>query len=142
MVTRSADPPPHPPWSGKPPPSVVWVVVGSIRNLPPLPSLPFGVGSCKWESLSLFPRPCILGVCGVEFVLVSLGEVESVVLLKVESVVLLKWGLLVLVNHQTIFCRRRFCSETLGCPFRRFGRPWGFLLGTIQYRAIKSVLMT
>ena len=44
--------------------------------------------------------------------------------------------------RQAIFCRRRFCSETLGCPFRCFGRPWRFPLGTIQYRAIKSVLMT
>ena len=40
------------------------------------------------------------------------------------------------------FCGRRFCSETLGCPFRCFGRPRRFLLGTIQYRAITSVLMT
>ena len=44
--------------------------------------------------------------------------------------------------RQTTFCGRRFCSETLGCPFRCFGRPWRLLLGTIQYRAIKSVLMT
>ena len=44
--------------------------------------------------------------------------------------------------RQTIFCGRRFCSETLGCPFKCFGRPLRFLLGTIQYRAIKSVLMT
>ena len=35
--------------------------------------------------------------------------------------------------RQTIFCGRRFCPETLGCPFRCFGRPWRFLLGTIQY---------
>ena len=26
--------------------------------------------------------------------------------------------------RQTIFCGRRFCSETLGCPFKCFGRPW------------------
>ena len=44
--------------------------------------------------------------------------------------------------RQAIFCGRRFCSETRGCPFRCFGRPRRFLLGTIQYRAIKSVLMT
>ena len=44
--------------------------------------------------------------------------------------------------RQTILCGRRFCSETLGCAFKCFGRPWRFLLGTIQYRAIKSVLMT
>ena len=44
--------------------------------------------------------------------------------------------------RQTIFCGRRFCSETLGCPFKCFGRPWRFLLGTIQHRAKKSVLMT
>ena len=47
-----------------------------------------------------------------------------------------------LVRQTIIFCGRRFCSETLGCPFKCFGRPWRFLLGTIQYRAIKSVLMT
>ena len=44
--------------------------------------------------------------------------------------------------RQTIFCRRRFRSETLGCPFRCFGRPWRFLLGTIQDRVIESVLIT
>ena len=44
--------------------------------------------------------------------------------------------------RQTIFCGRRFCSETLGCPCRCFGRPWRFLSGNLQCRAIKSVLMT
>ena len=39
-------------------------------------------------------------------------------------------------QRPTIFSGRKFCSETLGCPFRCFGRPWRFLLGTIQYRAI------
>ena len=44
--------------------------------------------------------------------------------------------------RQTKFCERRLCSETLGCPFRCFGRPWNFLLRTIQWRVIESVLMT
>ena len=44
--------------------------------------------------------------------------------------------------RQTIFCGRRFCSETLGCPFKCFGRPLRFLSGTIQKGAIKSVLLT
>ena len=44
--------------------------------------------------------------------------------------------------RQTMFYGRRFCSETLARPFRCFGRPWRFLLGTIQYKATKSLLMT
>ena len=44
--------------------------------------------------------------------------------------------------RQTMFCGRRFCSETLGCGFRCFGRPWRFLLGSIRGRMIESVLMT
>ena len=34
--------------------------------------------------------------------------------------------------RQTIFCGRRFCSETLGCPFRCSGR---VLVGTIRVRS-------
>ena len=52
MATRSAAPPPHPPpkWSGKPPPSVVWVVVGLIGKpfspcgIPFSPRVVWGVG--------------------------------------------------------------------------------------------------
>ena len=44
-------------------------------------------------------------------------------------------------REASLECGRRFV-QTLGCPFKCFGRPWRLLLGTIQYRAIKSVLMT
>ena len=97
MVTRSAAPPtPHrkpPPFCGVGCGGVDWEGVGS-------PSL-LGVGSCGWKSPSLFPPcgvgsggwespSCGVGFGGVEFVLGSLCEVESVVLPE--------WGLLVLVK--------------------------------------------
>ena len=75
MVTRSAAPPPPPP-NGlgiRPPSGVDW------ESSSLLPSLWCGVW---WVGIPLFG--------GVEFVLGSLGEVESVVLPK--------WGLLVLVK--------------------------------------------
>ena len=82
------------PWTPPPPlpqmvweaPSLVWVVVGFVGTPPPF----LGVGSCGWESPSLLPPLwcgvwwvlpplCGVGFGGVEFVLGSLGEVESVV---------------------------------------------------------------
>ena len=127
--SRAPRPPPTPPNGlGSRSPSVVWVVVGLIGNLPPsFP--PCGVGSGGWESPSLWcgsggwecpslflplwcgvlwvgiplplpcgvwwvgiplPPPCGVGFGGVEFVLGSLGGVESVVLPE--------WGLLILVK--------------------------------------------
>ena len=44
--------------------------------------------------------------------------------------------------RQTIFCGRRFCSETVGSAFRCFGRHWRFLFGTMQYKVIESVFLT
>ena len=135
MVTRSAVPPKK--WSGKPPLPfcVVWGLVGGN----PPPSLPpCGVGSGGWESPSLrFPRPVVWGLVGSTLrweVLVGLKRCAC----RVGSPVVVKLSLV----RQTIFSGRRFCSETLGCPFRCFGRPWRFLFGTIQYRVIESVLMT
>ena len=64
----------------------------------------------------------------------------------VESVALPKWSLLVVVKFlqcaKPCFVGEKFCSETLGCRFRCFGRPWRFLLGTIRCRVIEFVLMT
>ena len=124
-------PPPATKWSGKPPPSpppMVWALVGLIGNPPP--SFPrCGVGSGGWESSFL---PFLW--CGVWWGRLRAGKT---------------WGRIrgpdgraASLMRQTILCGRRFCSETLGWPFRRFGRPWRFLLGTIQHRVIKSVLMT
>ena len=155
MVTRSAAPPPPPKWSGKPPPSVVWVVLelsgnpfspspvvrGLVSGNPP----PSFSRCCGWESgnppsssppvvwglvgegIPSFPRLW----CGVWWVGIPLPVVV--------------WGLVVV---KLLYCAKpysvgeRFCSETLGCPFKCFGRPWRFLLGTLLYRPIKSVLMT
>ena len=139
-------------WFGKPPPLLWCGLWGLIGNPPPSfppcgvgsgipPSLsPCGVGSCGWESPSLFPPFVVWGLvsgnpppfplwCGVWW---------DPVRARVGS----PGGREASLMRQTIFCRRRFCSETLGCPFRCFGRPWRFMLGTIQFRAIKSVLMT
>ena len=103
-----------------PPPCGVVLWVGRDSLLPPC-----GVGSGGWE----FPSPPLW--CGVWWGRVRAGK---------------SWwargGREASLVRQTIFCGRKFCSQTLGCPFKCFGRPWRFLLGTIQYRAIKSVLMT
>ena len=154
MVTRSAAPPTPPNGLGSPPSSVVWCLVGVS---PPSFSL-YGVGYCGWESPFVLP-PCGVESCGWEGIPsfstcgVGSGGWESPAL-----PLFVVWGLVGRVRagrswwarggreaslvRQTIFCGRRFCSETLGCPFKCFGRPWRFLLGTIQYRAIKSVLTT
>ena len=170
MVTRSAAPP-HPPqmvWEA--PPSVVWVAVGFIGNPPPSFS-PCALGSGGWESLPPSP-PVVWRVVGgnppSSFASVVWGLVGGNPPPSFFSVV---WGLVggspppspcgvgfragkswcarsgreASLVRQTILCGRRFCSETLGCPFnpfKCFGRPWRFLLGTIQYRAINSVRMT
>ena len=88
-----------------------------VGGNPPPPSPPCGVGSggCESSWWGRIRGPSRVGSPG--------GREASLV-------------------RQTIFCGRRFCSETGGCPFRCFGRPWRFLLGTIQYRATNSVLMT
>ena len=95
--------------------SVVWGLVGG-RGFPPSP-LWFGVW---WVGIPP-PSPSGVGFGGVEFVLGSLG------------------GLVVVVK--LLWCAKpysvgRFCSETLGCPFKCFGKPWRFLLGIciIYYR--------
>ena len=122
--SRAPRPPPNG-WKATPsPPPVVWGLVG--RNPPP--SFP-PCGGFWWVGIALPPSPCRVG-----FVLGSLGGVEPVVL--PDLLVVVK-----LLLRQTVFCGRRFCSESLGCPFRFFGRPWRFLLETIQYRVIESVLM-
>ena len=142
MVTRSAAPTPT---------QMVWEALrcGVSVGGNPLPSFsPCGVGCCGWESP--FPPFCGVGVlwvgrdsllpplwCGVWWVGSPLpppcGRVSWWA----------RGGREASLVRQTIFCGRRFCSETLGCPFNKcFGRPWRFLLGTIQYRAVKSVLMT
>ena len=97
-------------------PPVVWGLVGG-KGFPPSPPL-------VWGLVSGNPPPSPLW-CRVWW---SRGGLVEVVKL--------------LYMRQTIFCGRRFCSETSECPFKCFGRPWRFLLGTIQYRAIKSVLTT
>ena len=115
-----------------------------------------GCGGVDWESPSVLPSLC----CGVWWIIpclvlplwcglvggktplsprgVGFGGVEFGGPSRVGS----PGGREASLVRQTIFCGRRFCSETLRCPFRCFGRPWRFLLGNIQYRAIKSVLMT
>ena len=140
--SRTPQPPPTPPPNGLGSPPLLWWVVVGLIGKPfsalwcgvsvggnPLPSFsPCGVGCCGWESPFLLPLWCGWeGICGVGF-----GEVSWWA----------RGGREASLVRQTIFCGRRFCSETLGCPFKCFGRPWRFLLGTIQYRAIKSVLMT
>ena len=112
-------------------------IYGHALRGPPAPT-PNGLGSpplLGWEGIPSFP-PVVWGLVGgkpppsprgVGFGGVSWwargGREASLV-------------------RQTLFCGRRFCSETLGCPLKCFGRPWRFVLGTLQYRAIKSVLMT
>ena len=110
------------------------------------PPFPCGVGSGGWESPSLLlplwcggrrkgdpsPPPCGVGSGGWEFP--SLPSLWCGVW----------WGRVragkswwahgdreASLVRQTIFRGRRFCSETLGCPFKCFGRPWRFLLGSI-----------
>ena len=148
---RPPPPPPPPKWSGKPPFSVVWVVVGLIGK----PFFSCGVGSL-WVGIPFPPSPpMVWGVvggnppsssplwCGVWCGVWWVGSPSLPAVVWVGGV---SWwargGREASLVRQTIFCGRRFCSETLGCPFTCFGRPWRFLLGTIQYRAIKSVLMT
>ena len=148
MVMRSAAPTP-PKWSGKPPPGEVdweslWcgyespppLVWGLVGANPPPSSPPLWV----WGLVGVNPPPssCGVGFGGVEFVLGSLGEGR---IHGPSSVGSPRGGEASLLS-QTIFCGRRFCSETLGYLFRCFCRLWRFLLGAIQYRAIKSVLMT
>ena len=161
MVTCSAAPPPPPKWSGKPPPrSVVWVVVGLIGNPPPclwwglvsgnpppsfFPHVVWGlVGGgfpppVVWGRVGI-PLPPSLLWCGVWWGHVHAGrswwgQAHGPSRMGSPS------GREASLVRQTMFCRRRFCSETLGCPFKCFGRPWRFLLGTIQNRAVKSVLV-
>ena len=150
-----------PPPNGLGPPPLVWVVVGLTGS--PLPSFPLcGVGSGGWESPSLLlPLWCgVLWVgipsllpplwCGVWWVGIPLPPLYNVGFgwkswwgrIRGPSRVGSPGGREASLMRQTIFCGRRFCSETLGCPFRCFGRRWRFLLGTLQCRAIKSVLMT
>ena len=137
--SRAPRPPPTPPNGlGSPPPSVVWGVVGGNppSSFPPVvwgfvggnppPSFPPVV----WGLVGGNPPPSPLW-CGVWWGRVRAGKSW-----------LARGGREASLVRQTIFCGRRFCSETLGCPFKCGGRPWRFLLGTIQYRAIKSVLMT
>ena len=141
---------------GNPPPSFSpYIVVGAVGGNPPPSFSPCGVGCCGWESPFLLPLWC--GVCGWEGIpflpvvwgLVGGNPPPSLLWCGVW------WGRVragkswwahggreASLVRQTIFCARRFCSETLGCPFKCFGRPWKFLLGTIQYRAINSALMT
>ena len=117
-------PPPPPNGLGSRPPSVVWVAfppcgVGSGILHPPVvwglapPSLWCGA----WWGRVRAGKSWWGGICGPSKVGSPSGREAS-------------------LARQTIFCGRRFCSETLGCPFRCFSRPWRFLLGIIQYRAI------
>ena len=141
MVTRSVAPPMV--WEAAPP-SVVWGLIGN-----PPPSSVLGCGG--WESLPPFSRVVrgLVGAvggnsppsslwCGVWWGRDRAGKGR----IRGPSRVGFSGGREASLVHQTTFCGRRRCSENLGCPFRCFGRPWRFLLGTIQYRAIKSVLMT
>ena len=112
---------------------------------------PCGEGSCGWESPSLLASPvvCLVGGnlppfplwCGVCWGRVRAGK-SWWGRIRGASRVGSPGGREASLVRQTVFCGRRFGSETLRCPFRCFGRPWRFLLGTLQYRAIKSVLMT
>ena len=139
------------PWEGKPIFPLTSFAQKKLRTLPPLlwcglwwvdcPSLlppRAGSGGCRvvwsggWESPSLLPS-CGAGSGGVGSVLGSFGGVGRI---------LQSWascGREASLVRQTIFCGRKFSSETLGCPFKCFGRPWRFLSGTIQYRVIESV---
>ena len=145
--SRAPRPPPPPPPQnglGSPPfSSVVWCGV-SVGVNPPPSFCPFGVGCCGWESPFLLP-PSGVGSCGCGnpppsplWCGVWWGRVRA------GKSWWARGGREASPVRQTIFlfCGRRFCSETLGCPFKCFGRLWRFLLGTMQYRAIKSVLMT
>ena len=67
--------------------------------------------------------PSLFFLCGV-----GSGGVDSVLLVG---------------SNQTIFCGRRVCSESLGCPFKCFGRPCKIpVRNYIQCCGIGSVLMT
>ena len=157
MVTRSAAPPlrnPLPNGPGSRPPAFVVGLIGNVC----------GVGSGKYESLPLW-----CGVSWVEIPLPPSPPSRCAVWWALPFVVWVWWvrvraakswwgrihgpsrvgspgGREASLVRQAIFCGRRFCSETLGCLFRCFGRPSRFLLGTMQlwkqYRAIKSVFMT
>ena len=148
MVALRDPPHPHPPLNGlgSRPPSVVWVVVGLIGNPPPPSPLWCGV---LWVGVPLAPYPPVVWGpvggnpppsplwCGVWWSRVRAGKSWWG-----PSRVGSPGGREASLVRQTKFCGRRFCFETLGCPSRCFGRPWRFLLGTIQNRVIKSVLMT
>ena len=110
------------------PPPVVWGLVGGN----PPPSL----------GMTLPPSPLLFS-CGVGFLCGGVRAGKSWWgRIRGPSRVGSPGGRQASLVRQTIFCGRRFCSQTLGCPFRCFGRLWRFLLGNLQYRAIKSVLMT
>ena len=129
MWSHAPRPPPQMVWEAALlPPPVVWALVRLIGNPPPsFP--PCGAGSGGWES----PLWGLVGSTPCWEVLVGSNPWSFQ-----------SGGLLVVVQLFSCDkpCGRRFCSETLGCPFMCFGRPWRFLSGTIQYRAIESVLMT
>ena len=138
MVMRSAAPPqPRPPNGLGSPPCVVWVVGVGWESLLRLWCGVWwasfcGVGCCGNPPSSSpregFPPPLWCGVgiplppplwCGAWWGRVRAGK---------------SWwargGREASLVRQTIFCGRRVCSETLGCPFKCFGRPWGFLSRT------------
>ena len=151
MVARSAAPPSDPQmvWEDapRPPSPEVWALGGLIGNDPP--SFPCVVRLVGGNPPPSFP-PCSVGSgplppyllwCGVWCPPLRAGKSW--------------WGRIrgpsregspggreVSLVRQTIFFGRRFHSETLGCPFRCFGKPWRFLLGTIQYRIMESFVMT
>ena len=104
--------PPSPQWSGKPPP--------------------------------LLPRPVVWALvwwCGVWWGQICAGK-SWWGRIRGPSRVDSPGGREASLVRQTIFCVARFCSETLRCELRCFGRLWRFLLGTIQYSVIESVPMT
>ena len=133
VVTRSAAPPIPPNDLGsRPPPPLVccglwWVDWES----------PFHLMWVWWVGIPLPPSFAVVWAAGVDSTGKSWwGRIPS------PSRVGSPGGREASLVRQTIFCGRRFCSETLGCPFRCFGRPWKLLLGTIPYKVIESVLMT
>ena len=133
MVTPSAAAPSPPKWSGKPPPSVVWVVVRLIGN--PFSPVVWGlVGGLLlllwcgvlWVGIPLPPPPVVWGLvggkgfpssppappwCGVWWGRVRAGKCWWA-----------RGGREASLVRQTIFFGRRFCSETLGCPFKCFSQ--------------------
>ena len=104
----------------------------ALRGPPPTPP------QMVWEAAPL-PPSCGVGSGGVDW------EFPSLLLLPGRLRAGKSWfpgGREASLLRQTIFCGRRFCSDTLGCLFKCFGRPWRFLSGIIQYRAIQSVHYT